>query len=66
LCEGDRIYFTPTGREVTYKNGEVFLAERKLFSVTDGVFALPNLSFTFVHQKGENLQFLVSYTGIQL
>ncbi len=59
------MYFVPDNSEITYKDGKVFRNNQQLFLLRD-IFTFPNLSFGFIHQTGENLQFTVSYNGAPL
>lgn len=64
-CDRDTMYFTPGSTDITYKDGIVSRGTQKLFSLAE-IFTFPNLSFAFVHQLGDNLQFSVSYNGLPL
>lgn len=61
-CDRDLLYFTSARSDIIYRDGVVYNGTQKLFSLSE-IFTFPNLSFAFVHQKGENLQFSVSYNG---
>lgn len=64
-CDRDILYFVPNNSDITYKDGRVYNGTQSLFSLKD-IFSFPNLSFAFVHQNSEYLQFLVTYNGVSL
>lgn len=64
-CDRDIMYFVPNNNDITYKDSRVYNGSQLLFSLKD-IFTFPNLSFAFVHQNSEYLQFLVSYNGLSL
>jgi len=59
------MYFVPGNSDISYKDGRVYNGLQSLFSIKD-IFNFPNLSFAFVHQNSEYLQFTVSYNGLNL
>jgi hypothetical protein len=43
----------------------VYKSNQKLFNLSD-IFSFPNLSFAFIHQSSESLQFVVIYNNTSL
>jgi|GEM_PF-1376961 len=55
------MYFTSASSDISLREGDIYRDEQKLFSFTGQLFASTDILLTFIHQKGDNLQFSVSY-----
>lgn len=65
ICRQDTMYFTPSALDVYYQDGVVYRNSQRLFWVKE-IFSFPDLSFVFVQNNSQALQFSVLQNGTTL